>query len=75
MNKDCYNNGQCIRCGCMTTALQMANKKCEGNCYPPMMDRKKWKKFKSGNYPILHEGIVWTMDKNEGDKPIYTSQS
>lgn len=42
MNRECYNNGECIHCGCATTALQMANKVCEGNCYPPFLPKKGW---------------------------------
>jgi hypothetical protein len=33
-------------CGCMTTALQMCNKPCEGDCYPSMMSKKQWKVYK-----------------------------
>lgn len=46
MNRECYYQGSCIMCGCETTALQMCNKSCEGNCYPPMMSRCKWNKIK-----------------------------
>ena len=46
MNKECYNSGSCIKCGCDTPALQMANKACEGGCYFEMFDKKKWKAFK-----------------------------
>lgn len=46
MNPTCYSQGTCIKCGCMTTALQMANKKCEGVCYPDMItDRSVWYKI------------------------------
>jgi hypothetical protein len=48
MNKECYNNGSCEHCGCKTIALQMANKSCGGNCYPPMMNKKGWMLFKKG---------------------------
>jgi hypothetical protein len=34
MDIDCYLDGSCKKCGCETTALQMANKACAGNCYP-----------------------------------------
>ena len=47
MNLDCYLQGSCIKCGCETTALQMANKACTGNCYPKMMNKKEWKKFQT----------------------------
>jgi hypothetical protein len=45
MNQECFNLGQCIMCGCETTALQMTNKSCEGLCYPKMMTSKDWRIF------------------------------
>ena len=42
MDRECYNNGSCKICGCKTTALQMANKSCAGNCYPAMMSESEW---------------------------------
>ncbi len=42
MNKECYDSGECIKCGCSTTALQMCNKSCEGKCYPKMLSKKMW---------------------------------
>jgi hypothetical protein len=42
MDKQCYNQGTCILCGCQTTALQMANKSCEKPCYPVMVSKKYW---------------------------------
>ena len=53
MNRECYNSGNCIKCGCSTTALQMANKTCEGNCYPAMMNRKTWKLMKENRFKVL----------------------
>lgn len=46
MDVECLINGACIKCGCATPNLQMANKSCEGNCYPPMMSKKEWYTFK-----------------------------
>lgn len=46
MNEECYNNGCCIKCGCETTMLQMADKPCDAYCYPKMMDRKTWDRFR-----------------------------
>lgn len=46
MNKTCYVNGECIHCGCATPALQMADKTCEGKCYPIMMDETDWHIYK-----------------------------
>ena len=42
MNSECYLTGSCMLCGCMTTHLQMANKSCNGDCYPIMLDKKDW---------------------------------
>lgn len=53
MNSECYTQGSCVKCGCQTTHLQMANKKCDGDCYPPMMNKVLWENFKMGmRYPI-----------------------
>lgn len=53
MDIDCYSKGSCKMCGCDTTALQMANKQCSKPCYPDMMNKKKWLKFKKNNYGKL----------------------
>ena len=53
MNRECYNTGSCVKCGCATTALQMANKPCEGNCYPVLVNRKTWKFFKGTTFYVL----------------------
>ena len=52
MNPECYRRGECVVCGCMTTNLQMASKACEGFCYPILLGKKAWNKFKK------HEGII-----------------
>lgn len=49
MNPECYNQGNCIHCGCHTTSLQMANKVCEGNCYPELMSKTDWNNYKLEN--------------------------
>ena len=49
MDKECYTNGACLKCGCATPALQMADKKCLGDCYPEMMDASKWTNHKKYN--------------------------
>ena len=46
MNPVCYFEGACVECGCDTPALQMADKACKGGCYPAMMNKKDWEKFK-----------------------------
>ena len=45
MNQTCYDQGSCVECGCVTTALQMSDKACDGMCYPPMMNEKDLRKF------------------------------
>lgn len=66
MKSECYHSGQCVKCGCQTTALQMANKPCEGGCYPPMMSKSVWnffiKKVKTkGGYHEIGQH-AWTID-------------
>jgi hypothetical protein len=58
MDKDCYDDGSCRICGCSTTALQMANKPCDGECYPEMMDKERWTKFSHG-YKTRDEQGWW----------------
>jgi len=55
MDNKCYIDGECKLCGCLTTALQMANKPCDGDCYPKMLSSKKLLK-------LMCEGVdlkVW----------------
>jgi len=47
MDQACYDEGSCKLCGCQTTQLQMANKPCDKPCYPAMMGKKQWKKYKA----------------------------
>lgn len=60
MKPECYNTGACVLCGCTTTALQMANKACEGSCYPTMFSRKEWKLLKEG-WIAWKDGERWTI--------------
>lgn len=46
MRKECFSNGECVLCGCATPALQMANKTCEGICYPVMLSETDWHIYK-----------------------------
>ena len=66
MNEECYNNGECIKCGCATTALQMCNKMCKGMCYPRMMNKWQWDYFTE--FKIIRiDDFYWKL---EGDKLI-----
>ena len=49
MDIDCFEAGSCKVCGCDTTALQMANKACGKPCYPKMMNKNVWNKYKLDN--------------------------
>ena len=60
MNKECYNSGSCIECGCATTALQMANKACEGNCYPTMFSKNEWERG------LIASSEDWIWFSNQG---------
>lgn len=62
MNRECYNRGTCVKCGCNTTALQMANKKCDGDCYPPMMSKSEWAKFKRKRVVVI-DGKAYSWKK------------
>lgn len=46
MKKECFTNGACLKCGCATPALQMADKACLGQCYPAMMTETEWANYK-----------------------------
>jgi hypothetical protein len=48
MKQECYDNGECIMCGCSTTQLQMCAKTCDDNCYPPLLSKDNWYFFKRG---------------------------
>lgn len=50
MDRDCFYNGTCKKCGCETTALQMASKSCEKPCYPRIMNKEEWKQFEKGGF-------------------------
>ena len=50
MDIECFESGSCKKCGCDTTALQMADKQCGKPCYPKMMNKKEWREFKIKNY-------------------------
>lgn len=60
MNRECYASGSCIKCGCQTTALQMADRACDGQCYPKMMGEQKWKFIKSGGH-IKEGNLLWAI--------------
>ena len=64
MNPECYKSGSCIECGCMTTQLQMANKACEGNCYPAMQNKKNWNLLKN-NKIIISNKRAWQVRNNK----------
>lgn len=46
MDTECYERGSCVHCGCQVPHLQMADKACEGGCYPDMMSAKEWENSK-----------------------------
>lgn len=62
MDEECYSSGQCKHCGCATTNLQMSNKRCEGICYPTMMGKTDWNRFKMGGIFIEKDG-AWITRK------------
>lgn len=69
MDSQCYKEGQCKMCGCSTTALQMCDKACDKPCYPPMLNKEAWEKFKS--YKYFPFGDMWWKLKIREDKMFY----
>lgn len=67
MKTECFMKGQCVKCGCQTTHLQMSNKSCEGVCYPRMLSKNLWSRLKEG-YMVLSEGYLWYIDNNKFKK-------
>lgn len=50
--KECTENKSCTFCGCDTPSKYYADEACEDpdkQCYPGMMDKMTWKKFKEDN--------------------------
>lgn len=45
-NKECLDNGSCIKCGCKTPNLLFSPEACEGACYSRLVSKKLWKKIK-----------------------------
>lgn len=67
MKKECYNNGSCTECGCRTTHLQMANKKCLGDCYPAMQSKKNWNLLKNKKI-VISDSRAWQLRNNKFKK-------
>jgi hypothetical protein len=44
-NKECLKNGYC-KCNCILPDMFYADKTCEDQCYPPMLNKKEWEEFK-----------------------------
>jgi hypothetical protein len=53
MDQNCLKQGYCKICGCETPQLQMSDEACEGQCYPFMMNKEDWEKFKIENGIII----------------------
>lgn len=63
MDNQCYMEGQCKMCGCKTTHLQMCNKECDKPCYPAMLSKKDWNRFKDfGIYCSKEKKEIWFYD-------------
>ncbi len=61
MREECYDRGQCVRCGCRTVNLQFAAKACEGNCYPPLMPLWRFLRLMRGD-AVYAGGAVWKFE-------------
>lgn len=65
MNPECYNSGSCIKCNCATTALQMANKACDGGCYPKMLGPKQWKDMYKYKRVLFLKKELWVIENEK----------
>lgn len=45
-NPECKDKQECIHCGCPIPDLFYADKGCDLGCYPNMMSKEDWDKFK-----------------------------
>ena len=75
MNKECYNQGSCVICGCTTTALQMCNKSCDKPCYPEMMNKKEWEQWKRYLFHLDSKGVAWFIDSKDPDKHLRSMEA
>jgi hypothetical protein len=71
MDEECYDSGVCKFCGCETTALQMASKTCNGNEYPPIVKKNRWKRFMRGEIVIIRGDYMWTYNPHTKGTHIY----
>ena len=55
---ECYEKGSCKHCGCKVPALTFCNKKCDGFCYPKIVNKKDWLYFKL-NKVKWFESAIW----------------
>jgi hypothetical protein len=58
-NPRCKETNVCV-CGCDWSDLIYADKSCENNCYPEMMDKKSWKKYKNDKGKSQNRNIGYT---------------
>ncbi len=74
INPECYSTGSCIKCGCMTTALQMTDKSCEGWCYPRMLSIVEWNNFKSGFivFESKDKNLVWELNNESNMYELFS---
>lgn len=52
---ECWAKGECIQCGCYMIPKTKVDMECEHGCYPPIMSKKEWKKYKKDNKINLFE--------------------
>ena len=49
LSEECMASGHCVECGCEILGKTMEDRKCESGCYPEMMSREVWNKYKKDN--------------------------
>ena len=51
---ECWNSGHCVQCGCIIKEKIKSDMGCENPpyCYPEMMKKKEWEKYKKELIPL-----------------------
>ena len=55
LSEECWTSGHCTECGCEITGKTMEDRACDGGCYPVMMSKDVWDKYKKDNLIKIFE--------------------
>ena len=62
VDKECLSNGECKMCGCNLPQLLYTTKSCDKPCYPTLLPKKIWDKFKEGRTISDRNGRKWMFN-------------